>query len=252
MSLREKVAIVTGGGQGIGKALTKRFLSEGIKVVIAEIDESAGSATEAEYQHLGSICFIKTDVSSESSVINLIKETEKRFAKIDVLVNNAAITHPENAPLTELSLEEWNRTISTNLTSVFLCSKYSAIHLQKSQGTIINIASTRALMSEPNTEAYSAAKGGVVALTHALAISLAPIRVNCISPGWIDVSEWQQAKTNQTELTPEDHQQHPVGRVGKPEDIASLAVYFASSDAAFITGTNFVVDGGMTKKMIYL
>jgi NAD(P)-dependent dehydrogenase (short-subunit alcohol dehydrogenase family) len=253
MSLRKKVAIVTGGGQGIGKAIAKRFLEEGLKVIIAEIDEAAGIATEAEYQHLGAIWFIKTDVSEENSVINLIKETENKFEKIDVLVNNAALAHPENSPITELSLEDWNRRIATNLTSVFLCSKHSAIHLKQNQGTIINIASTRALMSEPNTEAYSAAKGGVVALTHALAISLAPdIRVNCISPGWIDVSEWQQAKTYQTELTKQEHQQHPVGRVGKPEDIASLAVYFASPDAAFITGTNFVIDGGMTKKMIYL
>ena len=252
MSLRGKVAIVTGGGQGIGKAIAKRFLQEGLKVIIAEIDAAAGVATEAEYHDLGSICFIKTDVSAEESVINLIKETLKKFDQIDILVNNAALAHPESLPVTELSLEEWNRTISTNLTSVFLCSKHSAIHLQKNQGTIINIASTRALMSEPNTEAYSAAKGGVVALTHALAISLAPIRVNCISPGWIDVSNWQQAKTNRTELSKQEHQQHPVGRVGQPEDIASLAVYFASSDAAFITGTNFIVDGGMTKKMIYL
>lgn len=252
MSLQEKVAIVTGGGQGIGKAIAKRFLSEGLKVVIAEINESAGIATVTEYQDFGSIEFIKTDVSDESSVKNLIKETQQNFGKIDVLVNNAAMANPENAPLTELSLEDWNRTISTNLTSVFLCSKHSAIHLEKSQGTIINIASTRALMSEQNTEAYSAAKGGVVALTHALAISLAPIRVNCISPGWIDVSEWQQAQKNRTEFTKQDHEQHPVGRVGKPEDIAAIAVYFASPDAAFITGTNFVVDGGMTKKMIYL
>jgi NAD(P)-dependent dehydrogenase (short-subunit alcohol dehydrogenase family) len=252
MSLREKVAIVTGGGQGIGKAIAKRFLSEGLKVVIAEINELAGITTIAEYQDLGAICFIKTDVSDESSVKNLVQETQNNFGVIDVLVNNAAMANPENSPLTELSLEDWNRTISTNLTSVFLCSKHSAIHLQKSQGTIINIASTRALMSEPNTEAYSAAKGGVVALTHALANSLTPIRVNCISPGWIDVSEWQQAPKNQTELTKQDHKQHLVGRVGKPEDIAAIAVYFASPDAAFITGTNFVVDGGMTKKMIYL
>jgi NAD(P)-dependent dehydrogenase (short-subunit alcohol dehydrogenase family) len=109
-------------------------------------------------------------------------------------------------------------------------------------------------MSEPNTEAYSATKGGILALTHALAISLGPdIRVNCISPGWIEVSEWQkQATRKEPELSEQDHQQHPAGRVGKPEDIASLAVYFASPEAAFITGANFVIDGGMTKKMIYL
>jgi NAD(P)-dependent dehydrogenase (short-subunit alcohol dehydrogenase family) len=254
MSLQEKVAIVTGGGQGIGKAIVKRFLQEGIKVAIADIDEEAGKETEAEYKHLGSPWFIQTDVSNENSVKSLIRETRKNFGCIDVLVNNAGRANPENPPITELSLEDWNKTISTNLTGVFLCAKHSATYLRKAKGTIINIASTRALMSEPNTEAYSASKGGVLALTHALAISLGPdIRVNCISPGWIEVSEWQkQAKRHQAELTEQDHQQHPVGRVGQPEDIASLAVYFASPEATFITGTNFVIDGGMTKKMIYL
>lgn len=254
MSLQKKVAIVTGGGQGIGKAIAKRFLQEGMKVVIAEIDQEAGKETADEFYSLGSILFVHADVSEEDSVKNLIQETIAQFDCIDVLVNNAGRSAPENPPITELSLEDWHKTISTNLTGVFLCTKHCVEHLRKTQGTIINIASTRALMSEPNTEAYAASKGGVLALTHALAISLGPdIRVNCISPGWIEVSEWQkQTKRHQSELTEQEHQQHPVGRVGKPEDIASLAVYFASSEAAFITGTNFVVDGGMTKKMIYL
>ncbi len=254
MSLQEKVAIVTGGGQGIGKAIAKRFLEEGMKIVIADIDEEAGKETAAEFKKLGNIRFIQSDVSEEESVKNLVRETINHFKGIDVLVNNAGRAIPENPPLTELSLEDWNKTLSVNLTGVFLCTKHSVTYLRKAKGTIINIASTRALMSEPNTEAYSASKGGVLALTHALAISLGPdIRVNCISPGWIEVSEWQkQAKRHRAELTEQDHQQHPVGRVGQPEDIASLAVYFASPEATFITGTNFVIDGGMTKKMIYL
>jgi NAD(P)-dependent dehydrogenase (short-subunit alcohol dehydrogenase family) len=254
MELQKKVAIVTGGGQGIGKAIAKRFLEEEMKVVIAEIDGEAGKETEAEFQHLGSIGFIQTDISDENSVENVIRETRKNFGSIDVLVNNAARAAPGNLPITELSLEAWNKTISINLTGAFLCTKHSVTHLKANNGAIINIASTRALMSEPDTEAYSAAKGGLLALTHALAISLGPdIRVNCISPGWIDTSEWQkQATRHRSELTQQDHQQHPVGRVGKPEDIASLAVYLASPEATFITGANFVVDGGMTKKMIYL
>jgi NAD(P)-dependent dehydrogenase (short-subunit alcohol dehydrogenase family) len=229
-------------------------LEEGMKIVIADIDEEAGQETEAEFKKLGNIRFIQSDVSDEESVKNLVRETINYFKGIDVLVNNAGRAIPENPPLTELSLEDWNKTISVNLTGVFLCTKHSVTYLRKAKGTIINIASTRALMSEPNTEAYSASKGGVLALTHALAISLGPdIRVNCISPGWIEVSEWQkQAKRHRAELTEQDHQQHPVGRVGQPEDIASLAVYFASPEATFITGTNFVIDGGMTKKMIYL
>lgn len=254
MSLQNKVAIVTGGGQGIGKAIAKRFLEERMKVVIADIDEEAGKETEAEFKPLGSIRFFKADVSDEDSVQNLIRETNRTFDGLDVLVNNAARANPNNAPITELSLEDWNKILSINLTGAFLCAKHSVTFLRKNQGTIINIASTRALMSEPNTEAYSAAKGGILALTHALALSLGPdIRVNCISPGWIEVSEWKkQATRHKPELTEQDHKQHPVGRVGKPEDVASLAVYLASPEATFITGENFVIDGGMIKKMIYL
>lgn len=254
MSLQDKVAIVTGGGQGIGKAIAKQFLQEGLKVVIAEIDEEAGKETEAEFKPLGAIRFIHTDISNEESVKNLIRETEKNFKGIDVLVNNAARADPGNLPITELSLADWNQTISINLTGTFLCTKHSVNYLRKNQGTIINIASTRALMSEPNTEAYSASKGGIVALTHALAISLGPdIRVNCISPGWIEVSEWKKPATRtKPNLSDRDHQQHPAGRVGKPEDIGSFVVYLASPAASFITGANFVIDGGMTKKMIYL
>ncbi|MEW6497592.1 MAG: glucose 1-dehydrogenase [Cyanobacteriota bacterium] len=254
MSLQGKVAIVTGGGQGIGKAIAQRFLEEELKVVIAEIDEEAGKETEEEFQPIGAIRFIQTDVSDEESVKHLIRETINSFGGIDLLVNNAARAEPENSPITELSLDDWNRTISTNLTGPFLCTKHSVPYLREKQGAIINIASTRALMSEPDTEAYSTSKGGILALTHALAISLGPeIRVNCISPGWIDVSEWKKQSIRQKpHLTELDHQQHPVGRVGKPGDIASFVTYLASAEASFITGANFVIDGGMTRKMIYL
>lgn len=254
MNLQGKVAIVTGGGQGIGKAIAQRLLEEELKVVIAEIDEEAGQETEEEFQYLGAIRFIQTDVSDEESVTHLIQETINHFGELDLLVNNAAKAEPGNSPITELSLEDWNRAIATNLTGTFLCTKHSVPYLREKQGAIINIASTRALMSEPNTEAYSTSKGGVLALTHALAISLGPaIRVNCISPGWIDVSEWKKQSIRQKpHLTEQDHQQHPAGRVGKPEDIASFVTYLASAEASFITGANFVIDGGMTKKMIYL
>ena len=254
MSLQGKVAIVTGGGQGIGKAIAHRFLEEKLKVVIAEIDEEAGKETEEEFQSIGDIQFVQTDVSDENSVKQLIQQTINNFGEIDLLVNNAAKAEPENPSITELSLENWNKIISSNLTGTFLCTKHSVPYLREKRGAIINIASTRALMSEPNTEAYSASKGGILALTHALAISLGPeIRVNCISPGWIDVSEWKKKSIRQKpHLTELDHQQHPVGRVGKPEDIASFITYLASAEASFITGANFVIDGGMTRKMIYL
>lgn len=247
-----KVAIITGGGQGIGKATAKKLLEKNISVIIAEIDEEAGKEVEEEYSTLGNIKFIKTDISQEEDVKNMIAKTVEIFGKINYLINNAGIAI--NKHISELTLEEWNKVISVNLTGAFLCSKYAYPYLKKEKGVIINISSTRAFMSEPNTEAYSASKGGIYALTHALAISLGPeVRVNCISPGWIEVSEWKKKSLRKPpELTELDHKQHPAGRVGKPEDIASLILYLISEESSFITGANFIVDGGMTRKMIYL
>jgi len=246
-----KVAIVTGGGQGIGKAIVKRLLEDGLRVVIAETDEEAGRETLDEYHLLGESVFMRVDISKEAEVKALIRETVSSFRRLDVLINNAGLFI--DRPIGKVSLSEWNRVIGVNLTGPFLCSKYSAPHLAGSRGSIVNIASTRALMSEPYTEAYSASKGGVVALTHSLALSLGPdVRVNCISPGWIEVGEWKKRRARATaRLSEMDHKQHPVGRVGRPEDIASLASYLISPEAGFITGANFVVDGGMTRKMIY-
>lgn len=237
--------------QGIGKAITRKFLEAGAKVIIAEIDSEAGLKTQSDYSHFGEIRFVRTDIASEAELKEAIAETVKSFGQLDILVNNAAISNPENAPITRLSLESWNQFMAVNLTGAFLFTKHAVPHLQVNGGVIINIASTRALMSEPHTEAYSTAKGGLVALTYALANSLGPqIRVNCISPGWIEVSEWQKQAFD-PQLSEQDHQQHPAGRVGKPEDVAAMALDLASEQAAFITGADFVVDGGMTRKMIY-
>jgi hypothetical protein len=151
-------------------------------------------------------------------------------------------------------LEVWNRYLATNLTGCFLMAKYCVPHLRQARGAIVNIASTRAIQSEPHTEAYSSTKGGLVALTHALAVSLGPqIRVNCVSPGWIAVSEWKKrSQRKAADLRPEDHAQHPAGRVGTPGDVAALVAFLISDKAGFITGQNFVVDGGMTRKMMYV
>jgi NAD(P)-dependent dehydrogenase (short-subunit alcohol dehydrogenase family) len=156
-------------------------------------------------------------------------------------------------PVEQLALESWNRQLGVNLTGAFLMAKHAAPHLRAARGAIVNVASTRALQSEANTEAYSASKGGLVALTHALAVSLGPaVRVNCVSPGWIDVSGWQKSAPRQpASLSAADHAQHPAGRVGTPEDIAAMVAFLLSDAAGFVTGQNFVVDGGMTRKMIY-
>jgi len=247
----KKVAIITGGGQGIGKAVAQRLLSAGMTVVIAEIDEEAAREVESEYADLGTVLYVPADVTDEASVRALMETTINTFGRLDLLMNNAGIA--ANRPIANLSIEEWNRVIATNLTGAFLCSKHAAPHLARRNGSIINMASTRTLMSEPDTEAYSASKGGIAALTHSLAISLGPkVRVNCISPGWIEVSPWKKKQFRKMPgITEAEGRQHPVGRVGTPEDIASLVCYLISPEAGFITGANFVVDGGMTRKMIY-
>ena len=239
-----KTIIITGGAQGIGRATSEHFLEKGWNVVIADPDQEAAQEIPQAY-------FVQTDVSSETSVKNLVDKTLERFHTIHALINNAGIGI--NKPITDLSLTEWNKVLAVNLTGTFLCAKYTTPHLKTTQGNIINIASTRALMSEANTEAYSASKGGIVALTHALAITLGPdIRVNCISPGWIETRDWQKSSTRQTfEHTEPDKTQHPAGIVGNPKHIASMIDYLLS-EGSFITGQNVVIDGGMTKKMIYV
>lgn len=252
--LTGKVAIVTGGGQGIGKGIAKLLLEEGMRVVLAEVDAEAGQEAAGELEAFGSVLFQQTDVADEAQVARLVEATLSRFGHLDALINNAGIAHPDTGPLEALELGDWNRRLAVNLTGPFLCSKHAVPALRSSRGAIVNIASTRALQSEPNSEAYAASKGGLVALTHALAVSLGPqIRVNCISPGWIAISDWKKASQRQApELRPQDHAQHPAGRVGRPEDIAELVAYLIASQAGFITGQNFIVDGGMSRRMMYL
>jgi len=252
--LRGKTIVVTGGAQGIGKGVAWHLLRLGAAVLIADSDEEAGIETASEYAELGEVRFVQTDVADEASVARMVAEAATWRGAIDGLVNNAGIADPGATPVEQLSLDAWNRVLAVNLTGAFLCVKHAAPSLRQTRGAVVNIASTRALQSEPHTEAYSASKGGLLALTHALAISLGPaVRVNAISPGWIEVSNWKKSSQRRPPiLRPIDHAQHPVGRVGMPEDVAAMAAFLLSEASGFITGQNFIVDGGMTRKMIYV
>jgi NAD(P)-dependent dehydrogenase (short-subunit alcohol dehydrogenase family) len=248
-----KVAIVTGAGQGIGKAIAQAFSHHEVQVIIAEKDEEAGrEAARWISDKGGEATFIPCDVADEGSVRDMIAQVAEQQGRIDFLVNNAGVSRFK--PIHELSLAEFDEILAINLRSVFVCSKYAVPHLQQSgKGAIVNIASTRALMSEADSEAYAASKGGMLGLTHALAVSLGPdVRVNAISPGWIEVRDWKKASERQAVQHRDiDKQQHPAGRVGTPEDIGRAAVFLCSGESTFITGQNIVIDGGMTVKMIY-
>jgi len=235
-----QTVLVTGAARGIGKAIARVLGARGWRVAVLDRNAAEGRAAAAE---LGAE-FFECDVSSEPSVEAAVRAASTSLGGVAALVNNAGIAGAASLPVDKLPLEEWNRRIGTNLTGVFLMAKHCAPLLRQARGAMVNIASTRALQSEPNTEAYGASKGGVVALTHALAVSLGPeVRVNCVSPGWID--------TKESKLRPGDHAQHPAGRVGRPEDIGELVAWLLSDAAGFVTGQNFVADGGMTRKMIY-
>lgn len=222
-----KRAIVTGGAGLIGAGIIELLLEQGWTVASFDIKEST---TNARHIHC--------DVGDEASVAEAFAQLG--WNGLELLVNNAGIASPNNGPIHELSMADWRRVTDSHLTGAFLMTR-SAVPLMGEGASIVNMVSTRAFMSEPETEAYAASKGGLVALTHALAVSLGPkIRVNAIAPGWI---------TDDTDLRKKDQMQHPVGRVGRPKDIADAVVYLAN--AGFMTGQVMVLDGGMTKKMIY-
>lgn len=244
---QNKVVIVTGAAQGIGKEIASQYAKAGAHVVLADINKQLGEEVYIQLKDKGySVLFIPTDVRKEQDVIHLMTASVERFRTIDILVNNAGIFKPISPY--DISIDVWDDIMNTNLRSVFMCSREAAkfMRLNKNGGAIVSMASTRAFMSEPHTESYVASKGGIVALTHALASSFAPdhIRVNSISPGWIETGDYEQ-------LREIDHQQHFSGRVGKPEDIARACLYLTDERNDFVTGINLTVDGGMMKKMIY-
>ncbi|MCL6597521.1 MAG: glucose 1-dehydrogenase [Alicyclobacillus macrosporangiidus] len=241
-----RVAVVTGAARGIGRAIAEAFASAGGRVVMADRDVEPLERAAADLRQAGAdVTAVAADVAKPEDVVRLMEAAVDAYGRIDTLINNAGVSRWKS-PL-ELTVDEWDEVLNINLRGVFLCAREAARRMrEQGGGAIVNIASTRALMSGPDSEAYAASKGGVVALTHALAVSLGPygIRVNAISPGWIETGDYGA-------LRPIDHAQHPSGRVGRPQDIARACLFLADPDNGFITGENLVIDGGMTKKMIY-
>jgi len=244
--LRSKapVALVTGAAHGIGRAIARRLLDDGFRVGVVDLPGSGLERTYASQSRR--VALVEGDVADEATAPRAVKAVIGKFGRLDALVSNAGIM--VRKPLRALTLTEWRKVLDTNLTAAYLLARAAEKPLRASRGAIVTIASTRALMSEPNTFPYSASKAGLVALTHALAVSLGPdVRVNCVSPGWIVVRREQEQK-----LRRKDHLQHPAGRVGKPQDIAEMVAFLLDGErSGFVTGANFVVDGGMTRKMIY-
>ncbi|HAX73831.1 MAG TPA: short-chain dehydrogenase [Firmicutes bacterium] len=233
-----KVVVVTGAARGIGKALALAYANREASVIGIDI-------LDFDYEH-EKVEALKVDLGQPSKIDAAFTKIIKKYKTIHVLINNAAIS-TFHKDVFELTVEEFNTILGVNLSGAFACSK-AFIHANAGQsyGRIINIASTRWYQNEAGWEAYGASKGGLVSLTHTMAVSLSdtPITVNAISPGWIQVEEYDA-------LSETDHHQHPSGRVGKAEDILKAAFFLSDEQNDFVNGHNLLVDGGMTKKMIY-
>jgi len=248
MRLRDKVAIVTGAGSGIGKATVERFVKEGATVVLADINEESINALEKEYK--SSVLAVCTDVSSQEDVQNLVNGTIDRFGKVDILFSNAGIEFPST--VLDIEPDDWNHVISVNLSSVYLCAKYVLPHMiERGKGSIINTASQLGLVGYPNFAVYNASKGGVINLTRNMALDYAKhnIRVNAICPGPIDTPHIERQvagldKAEQQKVYEDISNLIPLGRLGKAEEIANGVLFLASDEASFVTGTTFVIDGG--------
>jgi NAD(P)-dependent dehydrogenase (short-subunit alcohol dehydrogenase family) len=249
MKLEGRVSIITGSASGIGRASAKEFAKEGALVVVADINLAGAQETVKQIEAGGGVAVaVKTDVADPESVEDLVQQTLRSFGRINVLFNNAAIQI--NKTVEDTTVEEWTREISVNLGGVFLCSKFTLPHLRKTKGCIVNMASVNGFFVEPQCAGYCATKGGIIALTKAMAIDHGKegIRVNCICPGYIDAGlAWGyfEVQPNPAEARKAAGKLHALWRIGQPEEVARVAVFLASEDASFMTGSTVEVSGGI-------
>ena len=253
MRLDGKVAIITGGGSGIGKATAELFSEEGAKVVVVDWNRAAGEGTAKSLQDAGhDAVFLLADVSRSKDFEVVVNTTLEKYSKLDVLFNNAAVQIM--GQLVDTSEEVWDRIHSVNLKGVFLGCKFSIPSMIRSGGgSVINMASILGLVGDPDLAAYCAAKGGVIALTKAAALTYGPygVRVNCICPGDVDtplVQEYFNKDPNPARLREEIAAKYALKRIAKPSEVAEAALFLASDRSSFITGSTMVIDGGLTVK----
>ncbi len=248
MRLKDRVVVITGSGAGIGRASAKEFSKEGARVVVADINLAGAKETVKQIESAGGIArAVEADVAKPDSVQRLVEETLKVFSQVHVLFNNAAIQISKT--VADTTVEEWNRQLAVNLGGVFLCSKFFMPHLRKTKGNIISMASVNAFFVEPICAGYCATKGAIIALTKAMAIDHGKegIRVNCICPGYIDAGlaeGYFQAQPDPTAARTAAGKLHALWRIGQPEEVGRVAVFLASDEASFMTGSAVVVDGG--------
>lgn len=254
MRLKNKVSIITGGGQGIGEAIAKKAGEHGSKVVIADINEETGAQTLDRLKTSGiDAMFVRTDISMEEDVIHLMKETVHQYGGIDILVNNAAATFRKS--VMETTLEEWNKVINVNLTGTFLCSKYAIPEIEKrGGGSIVNIASWHAYRTITRLAAYAASKGGMTALTRQMALDCGKlnIRVNAVCPSTVDTPMLYHTfreVPNPEEAFEETLKFQPLGRISTGEDIANACLFLMSDEASYISGHSLMVDGAAFVKL---
>ena len=254
-TLTGRAAVITGAGNGIGRASAIEFARAGAHVAVADIDAAGAAETVRRIEAEGGTAVaVPTDVSSPVSVQALVARTLEAFPLVHVLVNNAAIQ--VNKWIEDTSFEEWNRQIAVNLGGLFLCSKYFLPELRKTRGSIVNMSSVNAYFVEPMCAGYCATKGAIVAFTKALAIDVgrSGVRVNCICPGYIDAGlaeGYFQAQPDPAAARAAAGQLHALGRIGKPEEVGRAAVFLAGEEAAFMTGSALVVDGGFGAGLPY-